>query len=112
MKMETPKMDVVRFQEADVIVASGFATRFATVAKAGGAAGDLEITFGEHFYNYTSLEEQKEDKLLSGYIRFDLQGNAGSKTLNDLLADDEKNGAYDGYYQSVDDGNSYQYLHQ
>ena len=26
MKMETPKMDVVRFQEADVIVASGVAT--------------------------------------------------------------------------------------
>ena len=26
MKMETPKMDVVRFQEADVIVASGYAS--------------------------------------------------------------------------------------
>ena len=107
MKMETPKMDVVRFDEADVIVASGFATRTGRVQNVGGAAGDLIVTVSDdHTYTYAALADAEKDHMQDlGSVEF-VRNNV-SKTIADLFANDTAYGDYDGYYESYDDGYSY-----
>ena len=105
MTMKTPEMDVVRFNESDVIVASGFATKFGNVANAGGAKGDLIITINGHNYNYDTIKTSIDDNVFSiGNINF---VKDSSKSVKDLFNDDVNNGAYDGQYESYDDGYNY-----
>ena len=49
-RMRVPEMDVIRFNESDVIVASGAAGKTATVVGIGGGSGDLGILLGENKY--------------------------------------------------------------
>ena len=110
MTMKTPEMEVVRFEETDVIVASGFPTKFGSVQNAGGAKGDLRVTVNGHLYDYDSLSTGIKDHTLAiGNINFI---NGESRSLTDLYNDDENNGSYDGYYESYDDGYNYVWKRQ
>lgn len=102
MKMETPKMDVVRFQEADVLAASPIVTPFsAAVSNAGGKEKDLAMTIthngNSYPYDYQGLLANQDSGILA-----DVSFNNGSaiKTLSDLLDDDVNNEAFDGNYIS------------
>lgn len=104
MKMETPKMDVVRFKESDVIVASNGPVSpeySADLSRAGGDAMDmsLAITHNEnyHSYDYAYLVDNQDAGLLAG-VSFN--NGTATKTLSQLLADDVNNGSFDGHYIS------------
>ena len=107
MTMKTPEMEVVRFEEADVIVASGFATKFGSVQNAGGTKGDLKVTINGHSYNYDTLATGINDGIYAGLGSINCSKDSNSKSLKKLFDDDENNGAYDGYYESYDDGFNY-----
>ena len=105
MTMKTPEMEVVRFSESDVIVASGFPTKFGSVRNAGGVKGDLIVTINGNQYDYNTLNTGIGDHIISiGDVTFT---NGGSKTVKDLLADDVNNSSFDGEYESYDDGYNY-----
>ena len=110
MKMETPKMDVVRFKEADVIVASNgpVSPEFsADLSRAGGDAKDmsLAIVHGEnaYTYDYQKLWDERDSGLLAS-ISFN--NGTNTKSLIQLLDDDVNNGAFDGHYISYN-GSAY-----
>ena len=112
MTMKTPEMEVVRFEETDVIVASGFPTKFGQVQKAGGDKGDLEVTINGHSYNYGTLATGLGDGVYAGLGSINFSKDSNSKSLKNLFDDDVNNGAYDGYYESYDDGFNYIWKHQ
>ena len=109
MKMETPKMDVVRFEEADVLAASQInpAPFTAAVYNAGGKEKDLGLTIthngNPHSYDYQGIWDNQDAGLLAG-VSFN--NGTATKTLSDLLDDDVNNGAFDGDYVSYN-GTSY-----
>ena len=57
--MNTPKMDVVRFKEADVVVASGAAvpTSMTATGWGDGTNGNLNITYGNAVYGYSNRND-------------------------------------------------------
>ena len=83
MKMETPKMDVVRFKEADVIVASPSPV-IDTVTISG--VGDSNATNNYLTYGTTSLDLQEAYKhhiqFGSGFVN-----NGSTKTLAELATE-------------------------
>ncbi len=112
MKMETAKMDVVRFTESDVIVASGFETVTGKVAYAGDGVGNtLEVTVSnDHFYDYATLEKGQTDHMQDlGKVKFTvISGDtSATKTIADLFAHNSDNGYFDGDYVSTDGGWEY-----
>ena len=99
MKMETPKMDVVRFNEADVIVASGEEhRRFATLAGwANNTPNDATLTFSNGdtiSYNYAQIKDMTEHDL--GGLTF--TNDYGSVTIEQLAADEDSYGDWNGTY--------------
>lgn len=88
MKMETPKMDVVRFNEADVIVASPVPSRIDTVTISG--VGDRNATNNFLTYGTTSLDLQDA---YDHHIQFGsgLVNNGATKTLADLAEEAAQN---------------------
>lgn len=103
MKMETPKMDVVRFEEADVIVASP--TPIFTT-KVGGfnneTAGDGNIQYkGVTYTDAASLNSALAEDGLSGYYQLYVPGEQ-THTLyatQDMFLLDSK--AEPGYEHSI-----------
>ena len=99
MKMEMPKMDVVRFQEADVIVASSAPDRYlATLGNFGdgkSANGWLKITHNgvESTHDWSALLDDNE----TGYAQ-NLTFNGVS--LGKLMENDTNN-TCDGNYEST-----------
>lgn len=59
-KMKTPEMDVIRFDESDVIVASGGGTVPAGILRVSGLdnyeAGDGKFAFGTHSYTTGTMD--------------------------------------------------------
>ena len=111
MKMETPKMDVVRFQEADVIVASGIVNNRKRAALYGwenGIAGDATLTFSDADGNNASVHTYSE---LHGdpeiYDLTFINGAGTPVSLTDLATDENSYGAFNGSYQRGDDGKYY-----
>ena len=84
MKMETPKMDVVRFKEADVIVASPtpVPTRIDSVTLSG--LGNRNTT--DNFLSYSSHSLDLQDAY-DHHIQFGngFVNNGAEKTLADLV---------------------------
>ncbi len=119
MKMETPKMDVVRFNESDVIVASGDPKLWtATVFNAGGANQNLSVTVvdpdnGSNSFSFTQLVSTENAQLLENKYFYKDNGN----TSLIKLVDDDKQGAagelgdFNGSYTSTN-GSHYYWQHQ
>ena len=95
MKMEMPKMDVVRFQEADVIVASGTPVDnnfYTTLGAWGGTSKNatIKISQGKNVlfdYNWDQLNSAEGAKIIDNnkyYSRGDK-----SVSLADLYADEK-----------------------
>lgn len=82
MKMETPKMDVVRFEEADVIVASPIPGPIDTVTISG--VGDTVTTNNYLSYGSTTLDLKDAD---DHHISFGngFNNNGVTKTLEQLV---------------------------
>ena len=80
--METPKMDVVRFQEADVLAASPIPGPIDTVTISG--VGDKVTDNNYLSYSNTSLNLQEAD---DHHIQFGngFNNNGSTKTLADLV---------------------------
>jgi len=83
-KMNAPKMEVVRFKEADVIVASGAKTL--TLENFGnGVLGDGSLNFGNYthtsndvrYWNNTDLKDHMYD-----YFGYDFNADRDSKFFN------------------------------
>ena len=121
MKMETPKMDVVRFQEADVLAASGFATKFATLGAWGigtqqddsGKSDGWASYNGAQAHTYSELVQLSNEQFVSGSTFY--VGNS-STTISELLANDAKDAddttrfdgsIFNGNYTSTDNGITY-----
>ena len=122
MKMETPKMDIVRFQEADVLAASGFATEFqrSRIANAGGANGNLTYTIypvggDEDVHEYSALVNDQSTAYAANPVFF-IPGDTTGKSLKALVEDDTPGkagiyGDYNGLYESSD-GSIYHWIDQ
>lgn len=114
MKMETPKMDVVRFQEADVIVASGDTKWYTTVANAGGADQNMSISIqapgaDSVYFDYKALQEGEHTLILENKT---FTTSSGSASLYELIDDDDVGAvgslaSFNGLYWSLD-GKNYQ----
>lgn len=114
MKMETPKMDVVRFKEADVLASSGEQKVWkATVSFAGGADENLQLDVidpdaGANSFDFAHLSAAENAQLLAN--KYYYIGNDSTSLIN--LVDDDKDGAagalgrFNGTYTSTD-GNKY-----
>ena len=126
MTMKTPEMDVVRFNEADVLAASGDPvpdTRFVTFGSWGIGSQDNSSTkdgwatythgSSSSTYSYQQLENLADQNFNSGST-FKLQ-NGTATTLDDLLANDAKDAdsrtfdgsIFNGTYRSTDNGLTY-----
>ena len=122
MKMETPKMDVVRFEEADVIVASGvFNTNWkADVADCGGTKANMSVTVTKPnekptYTNFEELVEIEKINWLAGATFYNTANDYA--TLVQLIDDDKTTGEgqysrFNGYYESSDNGASYWRVNQ
>ncbi len=111
MKMETPKMDVVRFGEADVIVASGNPVehRYATLSNWGtGSVGDATVSYsnGHDFtYSYDSLNGLLSNGGLNGNQSYTSGGS--TVTLGELVGGGDADGLFTGFngvYETFDGG--------
>ena len=113
MKMETPKMDVVRFQEADVLAASGpqpvIEHRYATLSNWGtGTVGDASVNYSNghsHTYSYDELYGLLDNGALDGSQTYSVGGD--SVTLGTLVRGGDANGLYsnfNGEYETFDGG--------
>ena len=126
MKMEMPKMDVVRFQEADVLAASGDGYIQSRIAQAGGANENIVYTIlpvgdVESVHGYSDLLKDS-NTAYSANPSF-TRGNQTTR-LRDLVHDDEPTtseanltggdlGAwFNGLYESHDYGNTYTWINQ
>ena len=67
-KMRMPEMDVVRFQESDVIVASGMPQKITFTNFNDGAAGNGTVSYGGKTYGWKTSEGQSNilDSILYG----------------------------------------------
>lgn len=107
MKMETPKMDVVRFKEADVIVASPAPiAEVVTLSALGNSDFDDNVVSGNGFsLAFPDISNGSYAHLL----KLDSTFNNGTsqKTLKNLVdstkvSDDDSYGAFNGTYQYDD----------
>ena len=117
MTMKTPEMEVVRFNESDVIVASGDPTQFmtATISNAGGAKRDLTVTLAAPGQN--AVPHSFEDLLADSNTAYAANPTFFNKdnaqaTLHNLIDDDNDNGsgkysAWNGSYYSENGGSIY-----
>lgn len=120
MKMETPKMDVVRFNESDVIVASGDQQLWtATVFNAGGTVKkDMGLLVvnpdnSSNSFSFTQLVSTENAQLLDN--KYFYKDNS-STSLIKLVDDDKDDGkgelsGYNGTYTSTN-GSHYYWSHQ
>lgn len=105
MKMETPKMDVVRFQEADVLAASplaftGFNDSIVDNAKIGG-------------HSVSEFVQTLIDTRMESTVSFKYGDNAAIKAI-DLSANEETGKLENGTYHYFEDTHTWiwQYNHQ
>ncbi len=119
MTMKTPEMEVVRFNESDVIVASG-KLNTAIIAEAGGTKKNLKVTLAAPGtagvpHSFEDLLADENTAYAANPIFFN--ANNESATLHNLIDDDNdggagKYGAWNGYYESSNGGASYQWIRQ
>ncbi len=113
MKMETPKMDVVRFQEADVIVASGDAHKYLNISGLG-VDGEATWTYTNGHTSVRSISDYADDKgngtLVTG-VKF-YNANDVAVTLGEIVEGGDADGLYADYngdYETFDSGSSWKW---
>ena len=107
-RMVIPKMDVVRFKENDVIVASGFAY---LSGWGNGIDGDAKIKFDNGTnaeYDWNTLHNEAIENMLSN-LKF-IRGE-NNTTLNDLGMNENMSSDWNGTYKKQDD-NEWHWQHQ
>ena len=109
-RMAIPTMDVVRFREGDVIVASGFEHKLATLFNWGtGSVGDagIQYTNGHDFtHSLNYLKESNDCGELDRGVLF-VNGDNERVSLGDLVDSKDANGAYsnfNGTYETINNG--------
>jgi len=115
--MKTPEMEVVRFSESDVIVASGPVPgpsehRYVTISNLGtGSVGDATWTYKNGSTSVVTFDRYVEDKehgTLFGGVSYH-SGNS-STTLGAIVAGGDADGEFvdfNGYYETFDEGTSW-----
>ena len=112
MKMETPKMDVVRFQEADVLAASGIIVNNRKNATLFGwentVDGDATLTFtdaeGKNPTVHTYQELHQDPEI---YTLVFIKDADNSVSLSDLASREDTYGQFNGTYTRGTDGKYY-----
>ena len=115
MTMKTPEMEVVRFKEADVIVASGEpvvdSNYYASFSNLGPAANNAGLVIkspnSTSVFNWEDLVKIDDSHILANVTFYN---NNTGKTLHDLVIDETEActlGDYNGEYVSRDGGNKY-----
>jgi len=110
--MKTPEMEVVRFSESDVIVASGNMHKKATAFGWGtGEVKDAGITYSNGTTKTKTLDDLSTD-ISFGYANSDTVFTNGdwSVTLGQLVGGGDADGLYDyvnGEYDLSDAGNKW-----
>ena len=114
MKMEMPKMDVVRFQEADVIVASGDHRKMATIAGWGnGVDNDATLTFTNGQVTSYTFEKLKTDYNNEMLGSLEFRNSAGNTvTVGQLASDENSYSAWNGKYERTASGHYEWYSNQ
>ena len=120
MTMTKPEMDVVRFSESDVIVASGNDKMTALVANAGGSKRNLSVTLkapGQPAVPHAFEDLLKDENTAYAANPIFFNGNNDQATLHNLIDDDKDDGAgslaaWNGYYESSNGGSSYYWVRQ
>ncbi len=116
MTMKTPEMEVVRFSESDVIVASGPSpiTEHRNVNVTGlgvGSVGDATWTYtngSTSVVNITKYQEDQHNNTLRGEVRY-ISGEHAT-TLGDMVSGGDADGLFidfNGFYETFDNGNSW-----
>ena len=97
--MKRPEIEVVRFKEADVIVASGNIARLSGFNE--GGAGTGKVNYGGTDYDYGN-RNSLYNQFPSGGTEF-FNNNAGEiERIDDLFSNKQNNDLYvswDGYYK-------------
>ena len=115
MKMETPKMDVVRFKEADVIVASPtpVPTRIDSVTLSGLGNSDFSDNYANAMnqdFSFDAISKGQASHMLHLDSLFNIGGN-NEKSLNELVTDtkddDTKYAEYNGLYEYSESAGKY-----
>ena len=128
MKMETPKMDVVRFQEADVLAASNVASPvyLTGFADNGVANGEVAFTNGGTDYLFKTKDYNSQSEFAAAVagagvanVTFNDSSDPDNHSLSGMYyADVEKDGGGralilpNGYYYYNPAANTYSYQHQ
>lgn len=101
-------MDVVRFKEDDVIVASGFDRQFAILSGwQNKKSGDAKLVFsngGETTYSWQDLQTAGHYHML-GNLAFFMEDS--SITIDKLAENEEAYGEWNGTYETFDGGYTY-----
>lgn len=109
MTMKTPEMEVIRFNEADVLAASG-ENRFVTVAGLGtGIVGDATWTYKNGHTSTTGIDtymREQDEGTLKGDVVYNIS-ESQSTTLGAMVSGGDANGLfteYNGLYETYDKG--------
>ena len=117
MKMETPKMDVVRFKEADVLAASPVGPVYhdnVTIANLGNSNfSDNYANAMNQDFSFDAISKGQASHLLHLDSLFNIGGN-NEKTLSELVTDTQKDDTiyaeYNGLYEYNETAGKY--IHQ
>ena len=105
MTMKTPEMEVVRFNESDVIVASGPVDNnyYATAAGWGGATGGASLKIVQNNsvladYNWSQIKAGEASNLINNNINFN--GLTLGEMYEDEITEHPQYDAYNGEWMS------------
>jgi len=113
MTMKTPEMEVVRFSESDVIVASGPVehTNVRIQNLGTGKVGDASWTYtngSTEVVGFDRYEADRKHGTLNGNVVYH-SGN-DSTTLGEIVSGGDADGlftAFNGFYETLDGGSSW-----
>lgn len=98
-KMNAPKMEVVRFKEADVIVASGVPTTMSATGWNDGVKTNLILNYGGTDYDYYKRQDLTDLVIAKGQTNSVYTSKGKTYTINQLFSSDK--GSDDGSLTST-----------
>ena len=106
-RMTVPTMDVVRFKEDDIIVASGIVhQKYAFLSGWGdGIDGNATLRFENgtnSTYGWDTLHNEAMENMLTGLM---FNNGSETKSLNDLGMNENLSSDWNGQYEKVNDTN-------
>lgn len=99
MTMKTPEMEVVRFSESDVIVAS---STLGLMNMNNGTKDDIYISSGGK--NYTVKDFKDTLEALSGHVNVSFKKGEHTSSLEDLNSHEDNHTITDGIYSKIISG--------